>query len=116
MSEITILCGRFEGIDERVLLKNKIEEVSNGDYILSGGELAAMTLLDCVVELLPGALGNPKSRERRVFMIIYLKLRSSLKPILWNGLKAPDILLSGNHQKIYEWKKEASENETKKNV
>ena len=113
-NEITIICGRFEGIDERVLVKNRIEEVSVGDYVLSGGELAAMTLLDCVIRLLPGTLGNPKSKDKESFCDDLLEAPQFTKPILWNGLQVPDILLSGNHQKIYEWRKEASENETKK--
>ena len=114
LREIIIICGRFEGVDERVLLKNKIEEVSIGDYVLSGGELAAMTLLDCVVRLLPGTLGNPKSKEKESFYDDLLEAPQFTKPILWKGLKVPDILLSGNHQKIFKWRQKASENETKK--
>ena len=114
VSEITIICGRFEGIDERVLLKNSVEEVSVGDYVLSGGELAAMTLLDSVVRLLPGTLGNTKSTEKESFCDDLLAAPQFTKPIIWNDLQVPEILLSGNHEKIYEWRKEASENETKK--
>ena len=114
VSEITIICGRFEGIDERVFVKNRIEEVSVGDYVLSGGELAAMTLLDCVVRLLPGTLGNPKSKDKESFCDNLLEAPHFTKPILWNGLQVPEILLSGNHEKIHEWRKKASENETKK--
>ena len=113
-SEITIICGRFEGIDERVLLKNSVEEVSVGDYVLSGGELAAMTLLDSVVRLLPGTLGNPKSKDKESFCDDLLEAPQFTKPILWNGLKVPEILLSGNHEKIYEWRKKAAESETEK--
>jgi tRNA (guanine37-N1)-methyltransferase len=111
--EIVIICGRFEGIDERVLRKYTIEEVSMGDYILSGGELAAMALLDSVVRLLPGTLGNPSSIIAESFQDGLLEAPNFTRPILWEGLKVPDILLSGDHQKIYQWKKEASEKETK---
>jgi len=112
--EIIIICGRFEGIDERVLINNDIEEISVGDYVLSGGELAAMTLLDCVVRLLPGTLGNPHSLEKESFFDGLLEAPHFTKPILWNGLNVPKILLSGDHEKINEWKKKASEKETEK--
>ena len=100
---------------ERVLVKNRIEEVSVGDYILSGGELAAMTLLDCVVRLLPGTLGNPKSKDKESFCDDLLEAPQFTKPIDWNGMKVPEILRTGDHQKILEWKNTTAEQITKKN-
>ena len=103
---LTIICGRFEGIDERVIEAYNIEEVSIGDYILTGGEQASLILLDAVVRLLPGVLGNVESIEDESFENHLLEYPQYTRPIDWNGRKVPDILLSGHHKNIQEWRKQ----------
>ena len=103
---LTIICGRFEGIDERVIEAYDIEEVSIGDYILTGGEQASLILLDAVVRLLPGVLGNVESIEDESFENSLLEYPQYTRPIDWNGRKVPDILLSGHHKNIQEWRKQ----------
>merc|ERR1711991_36351 len=114
-NEIIIVCGRFEGIDQRVIEKYHMTEISIGDYILTGGELGAMVLLDTVVRLLPGTLGNSDSIITESFTDGLLEAPQFTKPINWNGIKVPEILRSGDHQKILEWKNRTSEKVTKKN-
>ena len=114
-NEIIIVCGRFEGIDQRVVEKHQMTEISIGDFILTGGELGAMVLLDTVVRLLPGTLGNSDSIITESFTDGLLEAPQFTKPINWNGIKVPEILRSGDHQKILEWKNRASEKVTKKN-
>ena len=114
-NEIIIVCGRFEGIDQRVIEKYHMKEISIGDYILTGGELGAMVLLDTVVRLLPGTLGNAQSILSESFSGDLLESPQFTKPVDWNGIKVPDILRSGDHQKILEWKNRTTEKETKKN-
>ena len=103
---LTIICGRFEGIDERVLEEYNIEEISIGDYVLTGGEQAAMVMLDAVVRLLPGVLGNAASTENESFEAGLLEYPQYTRPIEWKGRKVPDILLSGHHEKIAKWQRE----------
>ena len=114
-NEIIIVCGRFEGIDQRVVEKHQMKEISIGDFILTGGELGAMVLLDTVVRLLPGTLGNSDSILTESFTDGLLEAPQFTKPINWNGIKVPEILRSGDHQKILEWKNKTSEKITKKN-
>ena len=114
-NEIIIVCGRFEGIDQRVIEKYHMKEISIGDYILTGGELGAMVLLDTIVRLLPGTLGNAQSILSESFTHDLLEAPQFTKPVDWNGIKVPDILRSGDHQKILKWKNKVSEQITKKN-
>ena len=113
--QLLIVCGRFEGIDQRVIDKHKLKEISIGDFILTGGELGAMVLLDTLVRLLPGTLGNSKSILTETFTNDLLEAPQFTKPIDWDGVKVPEILRSGDHQRILEWKTKTSEQVTKKN-
>ena len=114
-NELIIVCGRFEGIDQRVIEKHKMMEISIGDFILTGGELGAMVLLDTVVRLLPGTLGNTESILNESFTDGLLEAPQFTKPINWNGEKVPEILRTGDHKKILEWKNKTSEEITKIN-
>ena len=100
---LTIVCGRFEGIYERVLEAFSIEEISIGDYILTGGEQAALIMLDAVIRVLPGVLGNEASLKDESFENLLLEHPQYTRPIEWEGRKVPDILLSGHHQNIAAW-------------
>jgi tRNA (guanine37-N1)-methyltransferase len=108
-----IVCGRFEGIDERVIERRALREVSVGDYVLSGGEPAALVLLDAVIRLLPGVMGRPESGIAESFEDGLLEHPHYTKPNLWEGLEIPPVLLSGDHQAIARWKREASETLTR---
>ena len=110
---LTILCGRFEGIDERVLEEYDVEEISIGDYILTGGEQAAMILLDAVVRLLDGVLGNAESIQNESFENSLLEYPQYTRPIEWKGRKVPEILLSGHHENIAKWQIEQAKKITK---
>jgi tRNA (guanine37-N1)-methyltransferase len=100
-----ILCGRFEGVDQRVIEARGLEEVSIGDYILSGGEIAAQVLLDAVVRLLPGVMGNTASGEEESFESGMLEHPHYTRPAEFEGMAIPDVLTSGNHKKIAEWRR-----------
>ncbi len=104
--KLTVICGRFEGIDERVLEEYNVEEISIGDYVLTGGEQAAMIMLDAVVRLLPGVLGNSASTENESFEGSLLEYPQYTRPIEWKGRKVPEILLSGHHENVAKWQKE----------
>ncbi len=108
-----IVCGRFEGVDERVIAHRSLCEVSIGDYILSGGEPAALVLLDAIVRLLPGVMGKPESAAEESFADGLLEHPHYTKPNLWEGAVIPDILLSGDHKAIARWKREQREKLTK---
>jgi tRNA (guanine37-N1)-methyltransferase len=108
-----IICGRFEGIDERVIEKRNLIEVSLGDFVLSGGEPAALALLDAVVRLLPGVMGKMESGEEESFEDGLLEHPHYTKPRLWEGLEIPQILLSGDHKAMAKWKREQREALTK---
>ncbi len=110
---LTILCGRFEGIDERVIEEYDIEEISIGDYILTGGEQAAMILLDAVVRLIDGVLGNAESIQNESFENSLLEYPQYTRPIEWKGRKVPEILLSGHHENIAKWQIEQAKKITK---
>jgi len=110
---VVLLCGRFEGIDERVLEARNVEEISIGDYVLSGGELAAMVLLDACVRLLPGVAGNEVSLEDESFASGLLEYPHYTRPREWEGRAIPDVLLSGDHEKIAKWRRAQAESLTK---
>ena len=107
-NNLILVCGKYEGIDQRVIDAWKMEEISMGDYILSGGEIAAMSLIDSCVRLLPNVLGSAKSLENETFENNLLEYPQYTKPREWLGKKVPEVLLSGNHRKINEWKKKKS--------
>jgi tRNA (guanine37-N1)-methyltransferase len=108
-----LLCGRFEGIDERVLQARHVEEISIGDYVLSGGELAAQVLIDACVRLLPGVAGNESSLAEESFAAALLEYPHYTRPREWEGRPIPDVLLSGDHEKIAKWRREQAEKLTK---
>lgn len=105
---LILLCGRYEGVDDRVADYLADEQVGIGDYILSGGELAAMVIIECVVRLLPGALGSSESLVGESFSEGLLKYPQYTRPALYRGMEVPSILLSGDHAKIAEWRREQS--------
>jgi tRNA (guanine37-N1)-methyltransferase len=108
-----LLCGRFEGIDQRVLDTRQIEEISIGDYVLSGGELAAQVLIDACVRLLPGVAGNESSLAEESFASGLLEYPHYTRPREWEGCAIPEVLLSGDHKKIAEWRREQADKLTK---
>ncbi|MBB3235985.1 tRNA (guanosine(37)-N1)-methyltransferase TrmD [Phyllobacterium endophyticum] len=108
-----ILCGRFEGVDERLIEARDFEEISIGDYILSGGETAAIVVLDAVVRLLPGVMGNALSGETESFETGLLEHPHYTKPQEWEGRRIPDVLLSGNHGAIDKWRRAEAERLTR---
>jgi len=110
---VLLLCGRFEGVDQRVLEARDIEEISIGDYVLSGGELAAQVLIDAVVRLLPGVAGNEGSLTEESFAAGLLEYPHYTKPREWEGRAIPEVLLSGDHEKIAEWRRKQAEALTK---
>ncbi len=110
---VTILCGRFEGVDERVLVAHEIEEVSLGDFILSGGEPAAMAMLDSVVRLIPGVMGKVETLEEESFSGGLLEYPQYTRPQVWNGMEIPEVLTSGNHKRVAQWRLDESEKMTR---
>ncbi len=110
---VVIICGRFEGVDERVIAGRNLQEISIGDYILSGGEPAALVLLDAIVRLLPGVMGKTESGEDESFESGLLEYPHYTRPREWEGRTIPDILLSGDHKKIADWRRAESERLTK---
>ncbi|MHA1128125.1 MAG: tRNA (guanosine(37)-N1)-methyltransferase TrmD [Alphaproteobacteria bacterium] len=110
---ITLLCGRFEGVDQRVLDARDVEEVSLGDFILTGGEIAAQALIDATVRLIPRVLGNAESTEEESFSHGLLEHPQYTRPTEWEGRTIPEILLSGHHANIAKWRADQSEAITK---
>jgi tRNA (guanine37-N1)-methyltransferase len=110
---IVLLCGRYEGIDQRVIEARAMQEISVGDFVLSGGELAAMVLLDAVVRLLPGVMGAADSADEESFSAGLLEYPHYTRPADWNGRRVPDVLLSGNHAAIAAWRLAESERTTR---
>ena len=106
---VALICGHFEGVDERVLKTRNIEEISIGDYILSGGETAALVVLDSILRLLPGVLGNEKSSMDETFENGLLEYPQYTKPQIWEEKSVPKVLLSGDHSKIKDWRLSQSE-------
>jgi tRNA (guanine37-N1)-methyltransferase len=110
---MTVLCGRFEGVDERVLEHFGVEEVSIGDFVLTGGEIAAQVLIDATVRLIPRVLGNQASTEEESFSDGLLEHPQYTRPTLWEGRAIPEVLQSGHHAKIEAWKRAMAERLTK---
>ncbi len=112
--EITILCGRYEGVDQRVLDAHEFEEISIGDYVLSGGEPAALIVMDACIRLLDGVMGNISTPDEESFSNGLLEYPHYTKPAKWNDMTVPEILTSGHHKNIKAWRQERSEEITKK--
>jgi tRNA (guanine37-N1)-methyltransferase len=110
---VVLICGRFEGVDERVIAGRSLEEVSVGDYILSGGEIAAMVLIDACVRLLPGVMGEPASRTEESFSEGLLEYPQYTRPQVWDGQPIPEVLVSGDHRKIAAWRQAEAEKLTR---
>jgi tRNA (guanine37-N1)-methyltransferase len=110
---VVLVCGRFEGIDERVIAARGLEEVSIGDYVLSGGEIAAMALIDACVRLLPGVMGTAASGAEESFTEGLLEYPHYTRPQLWEGRPIPEILTSGDHAKIAAWRRAEAERLTR---
>ena len=108
-TSLSLICGHFEGVDERVLNTRNIEELSVGDYVLSGGETAALVVLDSILRLLPGVLGNDKSSIDETFENGLLEYPQFTKPQIWEEKSVPEVLLSGDHAKIKDWRLSQSE-------
>ena len=106
---VTLLCGRYEGVDQRVLEAREVEEVSIGDYVLTGGEPAALVLLDAVVRLRPGVLGNAASTEEESFSRGLLEHPQYTRPAVWEGREVPEVLISGHHARVAEWRRAQAE-------
>jgi tRNA (guanine37-N1)-methyltransferase len=113
--QVVLICGRYEGVDERVAEALVTDEISIGDYVLSGGEPAALIFVDAVVRLIPGALGSETSATTESFSDGLLDYPHYTRPPEFAGLKVPEILLSGHHAEIARWRKQAAEEKTKKN-
>jgi tRNA (guanine37-N1)-methyltransferase len=113
--QVVLLCGRYEGIDERVSEALANDELSIGDYVLSGGEAAALVVIESVVRLLPGALGSETSSVNESFSTQLLDHPQYTRPPEFRGLRVPDVLLKGNHAEIARWRKEAALEKTRRN-
>ena len=111
---ITLICGRFEGVDQRVLETRGIQEISVGDYVLSGGEPAAFVVLDALVRLLPGVVGDAECLRDESFSAGLLEYPQYTRPHVWEGQEIPGVLTSGHHEKIRAWRRQKAEELTKK--
>ena len=111
---INIICGHFEGVDQRLLETRNIEEVSVGDFVVSGGEIAAFVIIDAVVRLIPGVLGNSDSLNEETFEKNLLEYPQYTKPQIWEQKNVPEVLLSGDHAKIKDWRLAQSEDITRR--
>jgi tRNA (guanine37-N1)-methyltransferase len=114
-SHLVLICGRYEGVDERVAQALVTEEISIGDYVLSGGEPAAVVLVDCVARLIPGALGSETSAVNESFSAGLLDFPHYTRPTEFRGMRVPDVLVSGNHREIARWRTEAALEKTERN-
>jgi tRNA (guanine37-N1)-methyltransferase len=106
---VVLLCGRYEGVDQRVVENWHMEEVSIGDFVLSGGETAALSLLDACIRLLPGVMGKKESSTEESFELGLLEYPQYTRPQVWRNHKVPDVLLSGNHKNIADWRRQEAE-------
>jgi len=111
---VDLICGHFEGVDQRIIEERKIREISVGDFILSGGESAAFVFLDSIIRLLPGVIGNSASLNEESFENNLLEYPQYTKPQEWKGRAVPEVLLSGNHAKIKDWRLSQSEDITRR--
>lgn len=110
---VLLLCGRYEGVDQRVIEAQELEEVSLGDFVLAGGEVAAMALIEACVRLLPGAVGNAETHAEESFEQNLLEYPHYTRPADWQGRKVPDVLVSGDHAKVKKWRRQKAEEITK---
>lgn len=113
MDALTFLCGRYEGIDQRILDKWQPREVSLGDFVLSGGEVATLAILDSIIRLLPGVVGSPQSVEDDSFSNNLLEYPHYTRPRTWQGRHVPEVLLSGHHRRIQQWRTEQAQRLTR---
>jgi tRNA (guanine37-N1)-methyltransferase len=113
VSPLLLLCGRYEGVDQRVIEAQGLEEVSLGDFVLGGGEVAAMALIEACVRLLPGVLGNAATTDEESFEAGLLEYPHYTRPAEWNGMKVPDVLVSGHHEKVRVWRQGEAEKLTR---
>src|SRR5438105_5559080 len=113
MAGVRLICGRFEGVDQRVLEAQAIEEVSLGDFVLSGGEPAAIALIDACVRLLPGVVGGAETLAEESFAEGLLEYPHYTRPQLWEGRAVPEVLVSGDHQKVRAWRRAEAERLTR---
>ena len=116
---VVLVCGRFEGVDERVIEAHALEEVSVGDFVLSGGEIAAMAVMDCCVRLLPGVMGEPASANEESFEDGLLEYPHYTRPASWTGpdgteRRVPEVLVSGHHGKVADWRMQQREEITRR--
>jgi tRNA (guanine37-N1)-methyltransferase len=116
---VVLVCGRFEGVDERVIAAQALEEISVGDFVLSGGEIAAMAVMDCCVRLLPGVMGEPHSANEESFEDGLLEYPHYTRPAAWAGpdgieRRVPEVLVSGHHGKVAEWRMRQREEITRR--
>jgi tRNA (guanine37-N1)-methyltransferase len=114
-TQLVLICGRYEGVDERVAAELVTDEISIGDYVLSGGEPAALVVVDAIVRLLPGALGSATSATNESFSDGLLDCPQYTRPPEFEGMRAPEVLLNGNHAEIARWRRDASLDKTKRN-
>jgi len=112
-SSLLLLCGRYEGVDQRVIESQELEEVSLGDFVLAGGEVAAMALLEACVRLLPGVVGNAATTDEESFEAGLLEYPHYTRPAVWQGREVPEVLASGNHAKVKAWRQKEAEELTK---
>ena len=113
LENIALLCGHYEGVDERVLEAIVDEEISIGDYVLTGGELPALVLSDCIARMVDGVLPNDEAKSKESHYDGLLEYPQYTKPAVWNGMSVPDVLLSGHHANIEKWREEQSLKRTK---
>lgn len=115
LPSLLVLCGRYEGVDQRVLETEAFEEISLGDFVLAGGEVAAMTMIEAITRLIPGVMGNKTTVDEESFSQGLLEYPHFTRPASWEGHDVPEVLLSGHHEKINVWRQARSEELTKQN-